>query len=542
VHENPSRERLPIARWIGLFALLAVEVLAVTLVYDSGEVHNDRGWWREILWYSPDLLRLFIVVASATLLIAGKALWAELREASIEIAAAKRWLLFLPVQLASYASFVLVTSIVLGGDIRLYAFPGILVTVWMLTGGLTLASVAAMALPISVCWRLLRRFWWAFLTATALGIVVLGAGHLSEQVWLPLGRTTFNCVSFVLGPMIPRATFDASEFTISTGSYTAIIVPGCSGYQGIGLIIAFLGIYLWLFRAHLRFPHALLVLPVGILVSWVLNVCRLVALILIGTYVSPAIADGGFHSQAGWLAFNAIGLGLVALTHRSRFFLADQTEAVDVDNANPSAAYLVPFLVLVATVMVTMALNPGFDYLYPLRFLTVGLALVCFTREYARWSWRWSWEAAGAGAAVFALWLALEPAVDPEANVKFKAALDELPEGAALGWLIFRVLGSVVTVPLAEEIAFRGYLTRRLIGAEFDKIAPGTFTWFSFTVSSALFGMLHGRWLAGTLAGMLYALVLYRRGRTADAVLAHATTNALIAVYVLLTGAWTLWM
>jgi membrane protease YdiL (CAAX protease family) len=55
------------------------------------------------------------------------------------------------------------------------------------------------------------------------------------------------------------------------------------------------------------------------------------------------------------------------------------------------------------------------------------------------------------------------------------------------------------------------------------------------------FGALHGRWLAGTLAGLCYALALYRRGRLGDAVLAHATTNALIAADVLATGTWSLW-
>jgi membrane protease YdiL (CAAX protease family) len=56
-----------------------------------------------------------------------------------------------------------------------------------------------------------------------------------------------------------------------------------------------------------------------------------------------------------------------------------------------------------------------------------------------------------------------------------------------------------------------------------------------------LFGALHARWLAGALAGMLYAVAVYRRGELADAVLAHATTNALIAAYVLATGTWSLW-
>jgi hypothetical protein len=50
--------------------------------------------------------------------------------------------------------------------------------------------------------------------------------------------------------------------------------------------------------------------------------------------------------------------------------------------------------------------------------------------------------------------------------------------------------------------------------------------------------MLHGRWLAGTLAGIGYALALRQRGQLADAIVAHMTTNALIAAYVLSQQAW----
>jgi hypothetical protein len=40
---------------------------------------------------------------------------------------------------------------------------------------------------------------------------------------------------------------------------------------------------------------------------------------------------------------------------------------------------------------------------------------------------------------------------------------------------------------------------------------------------------------------MCYALVMYRRGELADAISAHANTNAILAAYVLWTGSWLLW-
>jgi hypothetical protein len=50
-----------------------------------------------------------------------------------------------------------------------------------------------------------------------------------------------------------------------------------------------------------------------------------------------------------------------------------------------------------------------------------------------------------------------------------------------------------------------------------------------------------GRWLAGTIAGMLYSLVIQREYRLSHAVLSHATTNAMIAAHVLIMGSWSRW-
>jgi CAAX prenyl protease-like protein len=129
-----------------------------------------------------------------------------------------------------------------------------------------------------------------------------------------------------------------------------------------------------------------------------------------------------------------------------------------------------------------------------------------------------------------------------EAGSAIATGLAGMSGGWAALWLVFRVVGSVVTVPVAEELAFRGYLVRRLIASDFDNVPPQRFTWLSFLASSVLFGASHGRWVAGTVAGLFYAWAMYRRGRIADAMVAHATTNALLAAYVLSTGSWSLWV
>jgi CAAX prenyl protease-like protein len=147
------------------------------------------------------------------------------------------------------------------------------------------------------------------------------------------------------------------------------------------------------------------------------------------------------------------------------------------------------------------------------------------------------------GVGVFAMWMALEPFAPtaPDAHSVHAQALTNVAPWLAMLWIAFRALGSIVAVPIAEELAFRGFLLRKLVDDDFEAVPLGRFTWYSLLISSVLFGLLHGRWLAGSLAGGLFALALYRRGRMMDAIVAHATTNLLITVYVLSTGNWASW-
>ena len=181
--------------------------------------------------------------------------------------------------------------------------------------------------------------------------------------------------------------------------------------------------------------------------------------------------------------------------------------------------------------MIAGAFTAGFEWLYPLRVLSVFAVLWAFRQSYAKLGWSWSWQAFALGGLTFLIWT-LFSLKKPGAEFERGAEWSVLPQGWAPVWVFIRLLGYVVAVPLAEELAFRGYLTRRLQAANFAEVPLGQFSWLSFVGSSVLFGALHGKyWLPGTMAGMLFALALYRRRRLGDAVIAHATVNALIAVY-----------
>jgi CAAX prenyl protease-like protein len=204
----------------------------------------------------------------------------------------------------------------------------------------------------------------------------------------------------------------------------------------------------------------------------------------------------------------------------------------------PTAAYMAPLMTLVGTMVVTTAFSSGLDWGYPLRVVTTGLVLWMFRHHYRRMSLSVSPVAVVAGIATFVLWILLEPGPATEDAGRLPASM---PGAWRIVWIAFKLIGSVAVVPLAEELAFRGFLPRRLLAFSFERLPLDKFDLPSFLVSSVAFGLLHGRWVAGTLAGMIFYLAMVHRGRLGDAVVAHALTNALIAATVLATGSWYFW-
>ncbi|WP_165228362.1 exosortase E/protease, VPEID-CTERM system [Aquisphaera insulae] len=435
-----------------------------------------------------------------------------------------------------------------------------LALLWLAIGALTLASWMLAALPVRA-WIGLARSWWKLLAVgLAVGVCAVGAGGATGRLWSSLHSGTFAAAACLLRQIEPDVICDPEAKRLGAGGFSVMIAGVCSGYEGIGLIVALLGGYLVVCRRELRFPRAFLLLPAGVAIIALLNVLRIVTLILIGARGRPEVALGGFHSQAGWLAFNAVGLGLIAGSRRLGLFSTSGAEGGGEDReagVNPTAAYLGPLMAILAASMVTAALSDGtLDLLYPVRIAAACMVFWAFRKSYPA-RWRAAWEAPIAtlvpiaiGGAAYLAWIALEPvaAADGSADAAARSlslplprALAEMGRHAAMAWLAVRVLGSVIVIPLAEELAFRGYLQRRLIAADFESVSLGAFTWLSFLGPSIAFGLLHQRWLAGTAAGLLYAAAALRRGRLGDAVLAHATTNALIALRVLAGGAWWLW-
>lgn len=473
--------------------------------------------------------------------------WQEVLGGKASERARPLWLYF-SAHLIGAGAFYLLTAGLLEGGLLQRSTSLAWIAAWTAGGTVSVVAWALLLLPLGV-WKLVfvqLRGW--LLVGAALGAGAVLAGKAADFFWPLLSAPTLDAVGFVLSPFYDDVLIRHEEFLIRVRDFTAIVDAECSGFEGVGLVAIFLSVFLWSLRSRLCFPQCLVILPLGMIAIWLANLIRLTALVVIGASYSAEIAMGGFHSQAGWLAFNAVTLGIVYIVWNQAIF-RDSTTDLDSQMRYEYTAgpYLAPLLMLVAGMMVTTAMSAAdFDWLYPVRVVATMAILAWFWPIYRKRgyvAWAWSWTASTIGVAVFALWMLLEPLspTDVSATTRQANALSTVSPFAAALWLVFRSIGSIFVVPMAEELAFRGYLTRRFISDDFEDVPPGTFSWASFLLSSLLFGLLHGRWFAGTLAGGLFAFALYRRGRLVDAIIAHATANALVTTYVLSTQNWSAW-
>lgn len=401
--------------------------------------------------------------------------------------------------------------------------------------------------PPRLCSQLIRAtgFVWVYAAVGAtLAVAPIALPEFRRAQWGLLSRLTFASVESLLRLVVSGVVANPATSTIGTRRFVVTIALYCTGIEGIGLMLVFSILWLWFFRKEFRFPQALLLIPAALLTAWILNSVRIAILILIGDAGAPDVALHGFHSEAGWIALNLVALGFAVSAGRLPWVAVRKVGQPLEDKPVESltAAYLMPFLMILASAMISRAVSGGFEWLYPLRLFAAAAALWFFRSKYTSLDWHFGWLAPVAGGAVFVMWLGLDSLSGAHTDNGIAAGLASWPRFAGVAWLTLRTLAAVVTVPIAEELAFRGFLIRRLISSDFESVDPRTWTYVSVLASSIVFGLLHGdRWLAGIAAGILYATVFLIRGRIGDAVVAHATTNALLAIWVLVHRAWYMW-
>ena len=531
--------RPSLLRPLALCGLLVAEYLALSLSFDARALHALGGPLR---WFglSGDLATLLGLAAGATVVLAPAATRSALLELVARAPAAagskphpwRAWL----VHAIAYATLFGASQIVFGGATHGRA-PGAPWLLLWLAAALTVAvSWIAVAAPFGRLLELLPTLRGPALIGSLAGAVAWLGAWTSTQSWRWLQPLTLRAVTALVRPWAPGLVVDLTTSSLGTARFAVEVGPQCSGIEGLGLMVVFLAGYLFLSRSRLRVARALLVLPATLVVVFAANAVRIAALIALGTYVSPALAVSGFHSKAGWLLFCAIALVAVAVVER-----VGRTAETNTTVDPTAASHLLPLMTLIAVGLVTGLFVVHVDWLYGLRIAGALLTLLWFRRAYAALWIAPAWSSVVIGALVFGLWRLLAPGADAVSVSYLALGLEQSGPLTAAAWLALRTAGSVLVVPVCEELAFRGYLLRRLTSRDVDAVDVRRVHAWAWLGSSAAFAALHSDVVAALVAGLAYALAQQRRGRLTDAIVAHAVTNLLIALEALLLGDLRYW-
>ena len=520
-----------------LAALFFLEKFALNFLVDFDAAQAAEGLGHFLRLAQHDVLR-FVVTLAIILTVFAYVRHSSDRSHALAAVAPRpqaRWLmahvlLFLPLLPLSYALF----------RCEQLHVPFFLVSgLWLLFAAAAVAAAFRGMAAWRQWWRAARSLGELWVYASVAAAAATAAMHWVQTLWTPTAKLTFGLVTRVLLPLIPTLQADPIALTLTTPRFAVQIADQCSGLEGLGLMLVFSSVWLLLFRRDYRFPRALLLIPIGLLLVFALNVVRIALLVMIGDAGHPAMAVYGFHSQAGWIAFNCAAGGVVLLSRRISW-LNRADVSLREGSSNPTAAYLMPFLSVLIAGTLAHAMSSGFEVLYPLR-LIAGLAVLAWYRQGLKdLNYRCSWRGPLIGAVVFGLWMAaarymLKPASMP-------VGLADLSGPGRGAWIAARAAAAIVTVPIIEELAYRGFLMRRWLSAEFEKIAFAAVRWPQLLLTALLFGAAHGSmWLPGAIAGVCYGAVVIRTGRIGEAIAAHATTNGLIALCVIFGAQWQLW-
>lgn len=215
-------------------------------------------------------------------------------------------------------------------------------------------------------------------------------------------------------------------------------------------------------------------------------------------------------------------------------------------------ARVIPFLLFMILLAARGYVSPDSTVLdprwvYGLSVLIVGASLAFFWRQYSEVGAGTGLRrghlvlALVVGVLVFQLWIRLtEPWMmlgSPTASFRPVDADGQLQWGL----VIIRWIGAALLVPVMEELFWRSFLMRWIDNPDFEKVNPAEVSPKAIVLSTLVFMLAHTQWLGAIVAGLAYAL-LYRYTRSLwAAIAAHAVTNGVLGIWVVVFANWQFW-
>lgn len=213
--------------------------------------------------------------------------------------------------------------------------------------------------------------------------------------------------------------------------------------------------------------------------------------------------------------------------------------------ANPIYARVVPFIIFLLLTFCQGKLGAASAYWFYLVKTLVGAWLIYEMRPHvSEMRWAISWEAIVVGIAIFGIWVGLDghyPKLMKGGSTGNPADAFGPNSPLPLFFNIVHIVGMTIIVPPLEEVFYRSFLYRYIASQNFLAVPMNRFIPLPFFATIAVFGLAHNEWLPGLLCGAAYQWLVIRKNRLGDAMTAHAITNLMLGIYIVLYGKWYFW-
>jgi CAAX prenyl protease-like protein len=211
------------------------------------------------------------------------------------------------------------------------------------------------------------------------------------------------------------------------------------------------------------------------------------------------------------------------------------------------SAYILPFATFLLFVAAGNYIPSLYAASYVARAVIVGAMLVAWWPRYTTVRWSSWWLGIVVGVIGVIQWVGMQIWLQNHFSY-FKPATDLFDPTRALSpswlypFLVVRIAGAAVVVPIMEELFWRDYLWRLMISSNFQTVRIGERSLKALLIVSIAFSTVHGNWwLTAIVWAVLIALLLVYTKSLGACIVAHAVTNLLLAIYVLQTRDWSFW-
>ena len=178
---------------------------------------------------------------------------------------------------------------------------------WAIVAALLASALALVALAVYQT-EYVARFWKRFrmpLLGAALASVISYALLMFFQgQWRLLSNGVTHILYKILSAFYPVLLYrPRSAPVLQIEDFAVAIGAPCSGIDSLLLFTAFFAGIFALDRRRILKGRFLVLFIIGIIGVYAVNILRLLILILVGVHISPRLAVGIFHTNAGWLFF-----------------------------------------------------------------------------------------------------------------------------------------------------------------------------------------------------------------------------------------------